>query len=262
MIYKFIKYETSENCLTIKLNRPEVLNSFNSGMAGELQHALDSAIADENIRAIMITGEGRAFSAGQDLAEAIPKDEPPADLSELLKKNYNPIIRKIRQISKPVIAAVNGVAAGAGANLALACDIVLASEKASFIQAFVNIGLIPDSGGTYFLPRLVGFQQAAGLMMLGEKISAGEAEKIGLIYKTFDESEFSIESEKLLKKLSQMPTKAIGFIKEALNRSMSNNLEEQLRLEEKLQAEAGSTFDYKEGVNAFSEKRKPEFKGE
>ncbi len=262
MNYKFIKFEIKDNYSKIIFNRPEVLNSFNKQMAKEVQHALDEARSNELVRALLLKGEGRAFSAGQDLAEAVPVDSPKADLEEILTKSYNPIIEKIRNMPKPVIAAVNGVAAGAGANIALACDIVVASEKASFIQAFVNIGLIPDSGGTYFLPRQVGFPKAAALMMLGEKISSSDAEKMGMIYKSYSDGDFETETEKLVLKISNMPTKAIALIKEALNASMNNTMADQLKLEVELQSKAGSSYDYDEGVKAFKEKRAPKYKGE
>lgn len=261
MTYKNISHFIEESVSIIKLNRPDVLNSFNKEMGKEVQGALLKAASDNSIRAVLLTGEGRAFCAGQDLAEAVPKDAPLADLGEILEQNYNPIIKLIRELPKPVIAAVNGVAAGAGANIALACDVVVASEKASFVQAFSKIGLIPDSGGTYFLPRLIGFQKASALMMLGDKVTAEEAERLGMIYKVFPEEEFWNSSLSLAKHLALMPTKGLALTKQALNESMTNNLTQQLELELKLQVEAGNSHDYKEGVSAFLEKRKPNFKG-
>lgn len=244
----------------INLNRPEVFNSFNREMALLLQKTLDDCEANSEVRAIVITGNGKAFCAGQDLKEVTTPELNPG-FKKILEEHYNPIITRIRNIKKPIIAAVNGVAAGAGANIALACDVVVASDKVSFIQAFSKIGLVPDSGGTFFLPRLIGFQKASALMMLGEKISAVEAEKLGMIYKVIPSEDFSEEVEKLATHLANMPTQALGFIKEMLNKSMTNTLEEQLDLEGKLQIESAQSNDYQEGVNAFVEKRKPNFKG-
>lgn len=244
----------------IKLNRPEVFNSFNREMALSLQNVLDNCANEENVRAIVLTGNGKAFCAGQDLKEVTSPELNPG-FRKILEEHYNPIIQKIRSIEKPIIAAVNGVAAGAGANIALACDIVVASELASFIQAFSKIGLIPDSGGTFFLPRLIGFQKASALMMLGDKVSALEALNMGMIYKIFPVGIFDEEVKSLAENLAKMPTKAIGLTKRLLNQSMTNNLEQQLALESDLQIEASSSYDYNEGVTAFVEKRKPEFKG-
>lgn len=244
----------------IALNRPEVFNSFNREMALLLQDKLDFCNEDDAIRAIVISGNGKAFCAGQDLKEVTNPQLNPG-FQKILEEHYNPIILKIRTIEKPIIAAVNGVAAGAGANIALACDVVVASENASFIQAFSKIGLIPDSAGTFFLPRLIGFQKASALMMLGDKVSAVEALNIGMIYKIFPAGLFEEEVMTLATTLAQMPTKALGLTKRLLNHSMTNNLEQQLALESELQIEASSKNDYKEGVTAFVEKRKPEFKG-
>ncbi len=244
----------------ITLNRPEVFNSFNREMALELQEILDDCETNNNVRAIVLTGNGKAFCAGQDLKEVTDPELNPG-FKKILEEHYNPIITRIRAIKKPVIAAVNGVAAGAGANIALACDIVVAHEKVSFIQAFSLIGLVPDSGGTFFLPRLIGFQKALALAMLGDKISAEEAEKMGMIYKSVPLDEFEETINKLAVKLANMPTKALGLIKELFNKSMTNDLEAQLALESKLQIEAAQSNDYAEGVAAFIEKRKPEFKG-
>lgn len=244
----------------ITLNRPDVFNSFNREMALSLQQVLENCKDDTNVRAIVITGNGKAFCAGQDLKEVTDPDLNPG-FRRILEEHYNPIIQKIRTIEKPIIAAVNGVAAGAGANIALACDIVLASEKASFIQAFSKIGLIPDSAGTFFLPRLIGFQKASALMMLGDKVSAVEAEKLGMIYKVIAPENFLEEVNKLAETIAEMPTKAIGLTKRLLNQSMTNNLDQQLTLESDLQIEASSSNDYREGVSAFVEKRKPQFNG-
>ncbi len=245
---------------TISLNRPEVFNSFNREMALRLQETLDACEADPEVRAIVLTGNGKAFCAGQDLKEVTSPDLNPG-FKKILEEHYNPIITRIRAISKPIIAAVNGVAAGAGANIALACDVVIADEKASFIQAFSKIGLIPDSGGTFFLPRLIGFQKASAFMLLGDKISAQEAERLGMIYTYVSSEDFKGAVQKLAQKMAQMPTKALGAIKQVLNASMTNTLEEQLALESKHQIEAAQGEDYAEGVAAFIAKRKPEFKG-
>ncbi len=246
-----------DNVLIITLNRADKLNSFVRPMAFALQEALDKANYNSEIRAVYLTGEGRAFCAGQDLAEAISKEGP--ELENIVKEHYNPIIEKLRNLKKPVVCGVNGVAAGAGANIALACDVVFALNKASFIQAFSKIGLIPDSGGTFTLPRLIGFQRASALMMLGDKISADEAQQMGMIYKSVEDLDEALNTAK---KLAKMPTKGLWLTKKALNESMTNTLTDQLNLEEKLQTEAGKSFDYNEGVNAFLDKRKPIFKGE
>ena len=246
-----------DNVLIITLNRADKLNSFVRPMAFALQEALDEANYNPEIRAVYLTGEGRAFCAGQDLAEAISKEGP--ELENIVKEHYNPIIEKLRNLKKPVVCGVNGVAAGAGANIALACDVVFALNKASFIQAFSKIGLIPDSGGTFTLPRLIGFQRASALMMLGDKISADEAQQMGMIYKSVEGLDEALNTAK---KLAKMPTKGLWLTKKALNESMTNTLTDQLNLEEKLQTEAGKSFDYNEGVNAFLDKRKPIFKGE
>jgi 2-(1,2-epoxy-1,2-dihydrophenyl)acetyl-CoA isomerase len=255
-----ILFSVENGVAKITLNRPKVYNSFNREMALALQARLDECASDPAIRAIYLTGEGKAFCAGQDLQEAIDPDGP--ELTTIVSEHYNPIIQRIRNIEKPVIAAINGVAAGAGANIALACDITIATESASFIQAFSKIGLIPDSGGTFFLPRIIGMQKASALMMLGDKISAKDAESLGMIYKVVTDDEFAETSYAVAKTLAEMPTKGLGYTKKLLNQSYSNNLTEQLAAEDKYQTIAGNTHDYKEGVNAFLEKRKPEFKGE
>jgi len=255
-----ITTQIKNNLAIITLNRPEVFNSFNREMALALQNALDECEKNEIIRAILLTGSGKAFCAGQDLKEVTSPELNPG-FKAILDEHYNPIILKIRNMEKPIVAAVNGVAAGAGANIALACDVVLASEAASFIQAFSKIGLIPDSAGTFFLPRLIGFQKASALMMLGDKVSAEEAEKLGMIYKVFSAETFFEEAEKIAVTLSQMPTHGLALTKKALNASLQNNLDDQLKLESKYQIEAAQTEDYNEGVNAFMEKRKPYFIG-
>lgn len=251
---------TNNGVRTLKLNRPTVFNSFNQKMAFALHEELDKAEKDSSVRTIVITGEGKAFCAGQDLAEVTDPDGP--ELPTIVKDHYNPIIERIRTIEKPVIAAVNGVAAGAGANIALACDITIARKSASFIQAFSKIGLIPDSAGTFFLPRIIGFQKAAALMMTGDKVTADEAVALNMIYKAVDDDNFEAEVTTLAEKLAQMPTKGLGLTKRALNQSMMNSLTEQLALEGELQTLAGQTYDFNEGVNAFLEKRSPVFKGE
>ncbi|ASS47783.1 MAG: 2-(1,2-epoxy-1,2-dihydrophenyl)acetyl-CoA isomerase [Candidatus Fluviicola riflensis] len=254
-----LKITHSNGVCTITLNRPEVFNSFNKVMAIALQDALDDCASNDKVRAIVITGEGKAFCAGQDLAEATDPNGP--ELRSIVRDHYNPIIERIRALEKPVIAAVNGVAAGAGANIALACDLTIAKQSASFIQAFSKIGLIPDSGGTFFLPRIVGMQKALGLMMTGDKVTAEQADAMNMIYKAVPDESFEEEVTKLAETLAKMPTRGLGLTKKAVNQSFSNDLTEQLALEEELQTEAGQTEDFSEGVNAFLEKRKPEFVG-
>lgn len=243
----------------ITLNRPKVFNSFNQEMSFALQEALDDCAADETIRCIYLTGTGKAFCAGQDLQEAIDPNMP--DITEIVEKHYNPIILRMRAIEKPIVCAVNGVAAGAGANIALAADVVVSIKTANFIQAFSAIGLIPDSGGTFILPRLIGWQKASALMMLADKIDAVEAERMGMIYRWFEEESFDEESKKIASKLAQMPTKGLGYTKRLLNMSYHNTLEQQLTSEGEIQTMAAATNDFNEGVAAFLEKRKPAFKG-
>ena len=255
-----IQFEILSGVGKITLNRPEKYHSFVREMALQFQDALDKCNDEKSVRAILITATGKAFCAGQDLGEATDPNGP--DLTQIVQEHYNPIIRKIRNIEKPVVAAVNGVAAGAGSSIALCCDIVVACESASFIQAFSKIGLIPDSGGTFFLPRLVGMQKAAALMMTAEPVSAKDAEAMGMIYKVFSDDSFKEESWKLASKLAKMPSKGLGLTKRLLNASYSNNLEQQLDMEDKCQTIAGNTADFKEGIEAFFKKRKPNFKGE
>lgn len=259
MTFENLGFEIIDGVAVITLNRPDKLNSFDNSMGSNVQTALDHCMENDEVRCVLLTGAGRGFCAGQDLEEAISGI---AEIEEHVETKYNPIVRKIRAIEKPVIAAVNGVAAGAGANLAYCCDIVLATESAKFIQSFVNIGLIPDTGGTYFLPRLVGLHRASVLMMLGEKMTAEEAKDLGLVYKVFPDGELMNGAMELAKRMAQMPTRGIGLTKKALNYSLGNTLDEQLAVERDLQGMAGRTSDNTEGINAFLEKRKPVFKGE
>jgi len=256
----YIQTEKKGNVLSVKLNRPDKFNSFNRDMALQLIQVLDEAEKDASVRAIVLTGEGKAFCAGQDLAEALDPNGP--GIKRIVEEHYNPIILRIRNIEKPFIAYVNGVAAGAGANIALACDIVCAAKSASFIQAFSKIGLIPDSGGTFTLPRLIGMQMASALMITGDKLSAEEAKQFGLVYKVFEGETAWNEVMTFTENIAAMPTKAIGFTKRLLNQSYSNTLEQQLKAEGDVQVQSANTYDYNEGVKAFLEKRKPVFKGE
>ena len=247
--------------LTITLNRPDKLNAFNPEMHQLLRKALEQALDQAAIRAVLLTGAGRAFCAGQDLSERNVADDAPIDLSVSLGSNYNPLVRRLRALPKPVVCAVNGVAAGAGANIALACDLVLAARSASFVQSFSRLGLVPDSGGTYFLPRLVGGARALGLALLGEKLSAEQAERWGLIWKAIDDEKLMSEAATLARALAIGPTRGYGLMKKALNASWGNSLDAQLDLERDLQREAGMSEDYREGVSAFVQKRKPNYKG-
>ncbi len=255
-----ILFEIREQIAFISFNRPEKLNSFTREMALLFQNRLDECASLREVRAVYLTGAGKAFSAGQDLAEVTDPEGP--GLARVLREQFNPIVTRIRNLPKPVVAAVNGVAAGAGANIALCCDIVVAAQSASFIQAFSKIGLIPDSGGTYFLPRLIGWQKATAIAMLGDKISAVEAERMGMVYKVYDNEEFEGASRALTSVLAQLPTRALAFTKHAFNYSVTNGLEAQLLLEDELQQKAAQSKDYVEGVNAFLAKRPPLFKGE
>jgi len=254
-----ILFEKTNNIAVIALNRPDKLNSFNREMALLLQEKLDQCKSNE-VRCVFITGVGKAFSAGQDLAEVTDPNGP--GMARILGEHYNPIVLRIKKLEKPVVAAVNGVAAGAGANIALSCDIVVATESASFIQAFSKIGLIPDSGGTHILPRLIGMQKASALMMLGEKVMATDAEKMGMIYKVFPDETFAENAMNIAKYLAQMPTKALAYTKQVLSMSLITSFEEHLHDEDTFQQKAAQTSDYKEGVTAFLEKRNPIFKGE
>lgn len=255
-----ILFEVKDAIAYITLNRPDKFNSFNREMALQLQEKLDECKLLKNVNCVYITGAGRAFCAGQDIGELT--GDAKLEIKQILAEHYNPIVQQIRSLPKPVLAAVNGVAAGAGANIALCCDIVVASATASFIQAFSKIGLIPDSGGTFTLPRLIGWQKASALMMTGDKVSAAEAEKMGMIYKVFEPENFEAECKKIAAQLSTLPAKALAYTKQALNESITNTWLDQLQLEDQLQQQAAATLDYAEGINAFLEKRTPQFKGQ
>jgi 2-(1,2-epoxy-1,2-dihydrophenyl)acetyl-CoA isomerase len=251
----------SDGVLTITMNRPEVLNSCNRPMVAALRDAFAAAAGDDGVRAVLLTGSGRAFCAGQDLAEVVPPDGQPApDIADVVA-GYNALILAMRNLEKPVVCAVNGVAAGAGANIALACDLVIAAESASFIQAFSKIGLIPDNGGTFFLPRLVGMARATSLTMLGDRVTATQAEQMGMIYRCVPTSALLDTAGQLARHLATQPTRGLGLIKRALNASLANDLATQLDVEEELQREAGQTADYLEGVRAFQQKRAAKFVG-
>ena len=255
-----ILFETKGNAAYIILNRPDKFNAFNREMALELQRVLDECGKNSTIKAVALSGSGKAFCSGQDISELVGDNA--IGIDKILTEHYNPVVCRIRELDKPVIACVNGVAAGAGANIALACDIVVATASASFIQAFSKIGLIPDSGGTFILPRLIGFQKASALMMLGDKIKAEDAERIGMIYKFFSDESFKEESDKIITTIANMPTLGLAYTKQALNQSLQNNFYDQLQLEDKFQRKGASTKDYEEGINAFLEKRVAVFKGE
>lgn len=254
-----IETQIESGIAKIVLNRPEVFNSFNRTMALQMQDALANCDKDPLVRAVLITGNGKAFCAGQDLSEAIDPKGP--GLKQIVDLHYNPIIRAICKMEKPVIAAVNGVAAGAGANIALACDIVIAKESASFIQAFSKIGLIPDSGGTFFLPRLIGTQKAMALMMTGDKLLAKEAESMNLIFKSVEDDFFEEFVSTFTQKIATMPTRGLALTKKAVQEGWHNTIDQQLEVELKYQVMAGETNDFKEGVQSFLEKRSPKFVG-
>ena len=247
---------------TITLNRPDKLNSFNPEMHAALRSALNEAARNPEIRCVLLTGSGRGFCAGQDLSEREMKaGDAPRDLSTTIEAYYNPLVKAMRALPKPIVCAVNGIAAGAGANIALACDIVLAAKSAAFLQAFAKIGLVPDSGGTWFLPHLVGTARAMGLAMLADKLPAEEAARMGLIWKCVDDALLMDEAQRMCAHLATQPTVALGLMKQAIYAAVNNTLEAQLDLESQLQREAGWSDDYREGVAAFLEKRRPQFKG-
>ncbi len=262
MAYEDVRYAIADGVATVTLHRPDVLNSFTRSMAAELQAALRDAGENAQVRAVLLTGAGRGFCAGQDLAEAMPGDGSAAPpIADIVRETYNPTVRLLREMEKPVIAAVNGVAAGAGANLALACDIVLAADTASFIQSFSKIGLVPDTAGTFFLPRAVGLPRATALMLLGDKLSAAEAQAMGMIWRVVPAASLLEDATALARRLATQPTRGFGLTKRALNASLANDLEAQLELEAVLQAEAASTEDFREGTAAFLAKRAPHFVG-
>jgi len=258
---EFISTSLENNTLTLTFNRAKKLNSFIEPMAHQLQDELTNAGKNNNVRCVLLTGKGKAFCAGQDLPEVVNKGNN-YELGDTVRGSYNPIIKALRYLEKPVVCAVNGTAAGAGANIAFACDIVLAAKEAVFVQSFSKIGLIPDSGGTFILPRLVGLQQANAMYLLDEKISSDRAVEMGLIYKAVASNKLMEEAKNICQKLASMPTKGFGLYKKAINQSFVNDLEQQLEVEADLQTKAGKTDDYKEGVQAFLEKRKAEFQGQ
>jgi len=262
MNYENILFAIDGGIARLTLNRPDRLNSFNDAMHAEVRDALGRVREDASVRVLLLTGAGRGFCAGQDLADrAVAPGEEPVDLGASIERNYKPLILGLRTMPLPVVCAVNGVAAGAGANIALACDVVIAAKSASFIQAFAKIGLIPDSGGTWFLPRLVGSARAMGLALLGDKLTADQAADWGLIWQCVDDAEFSAVVDKLLQQFAQAPTRGLAAIKEALNASAGNTLASQLELERDLQRTLGQSADYREGVAAFTAKRPPQFTG-
>lgn len=262
--YETLKIETADHVRVITLNRPDTYNAFNNALTTELQDALKNAERDSNVRVSIITGEGKAFSSGQDLGDLKKKYVPGhvPHLGDDLRKRYNPIAQKLRSMEKPTIAAVNGVAAGAGCSLALACDIRIASQEASLIEVFINVGLIPDSGSTWMLPRLVGLGRAFEMCMTGGKVTAEEAERIGLVNKVVPADQLMSEAQAMAKKLASLPARGLALTKRLLNQSFANDLEAQLEAESFAQETAGMTADHFEGVSAFIEKRKPQFRGQ
>ncbi len=262
MDFETIEFGIEGGIARLALNRPRSLNSFNVGMHREVAQAMDALEADDTLRCLLLTGRGRGFCAGQDLSDrAVEPGAGAPDLGYSLEAYYNPLIRRLRALPVPVICAVNGVAAGAGVNLALACDLVLAARSASFVQAFCRIGLVPDSGGTWHLPRLVGQARAMGLALLGDKLTAEQAAEWGMIWKVIDDDALEGEAEELATHLASQPTRGLAYIKQAIHASWNNNLDQQLDLERDLQRAAGKTEDYREGVAAFMEKRTPRFSG-
>lgn len=265
MDYQNILFEISDGVATLTLNRPDKLNSFTQAMHDEVRHALKrtaTAAADGSARVLVLTGAGRGFCAGQDLSDrAVEPGAKAVDLGDSVEKNYAPLVQSLRALPLPVIGAVNGVAAGAGANLALACDIVLAAQSASFVEVFCKLGLIPDTGGTYFLPRLIGSARAMGLAMLGEKLTADQAEAWGLIWKAIPDADFAAQVRTMARHFASAPTKGLAFTKQAMHASAHNSLQQQLALECGMMSELGRSDDYREGVAAFMAKRAPQFRG-
>ena len=256
-----VRLDVDAGIARLTLDRPDKLNAFSRTMHAHLREALDRIERDDAIRAVVLTGAGRAFCAGQDLADLSFEPGNMTDLGTLIDENFNPLILRLRALPKPVVARVTGIAAGAGASLALACDLVIAARSASFLQAFVNIGLVPDSGSTWFLPQRVGHARAMGMAMLGERLPAERAEQWGLIWKCVDDDALDAEVEALAGRLAAMPTRALAAIKQSINAAQTQTLDVQLDLERDLQRELGASHDYSEGVNAFLEKRKPAFTG-
>lgn len=262
MSYETILFEINDGMARLTLNRPEKLNSFTVKMHEEIRSAFTTLEADHSVRVLLITGAGRGFCAGQDLSDvSMTSGAQHFDLAQTLEQNYNPLLKRMRALPYPIVCAVNGVAAGAGCNFALAADIVIAAKSASFIEVFSRIGLIPDAGGTYVLPRLVGTARAMALSMLTDPVSAQQAQDWGMIWKCVPDEHLQEEVTALLRKLRDAPTKALGLIKRAIYASLGNNFETQLSLEANLQREAGTSADYKEGVAAFLEKRPAKFSG-
>jgi 2-(1,2-epoxy-1,2-dihydrophenyl)acetyl-CoA isomerase len=258
----FLLVEQADGVLTLTLHRPDVLNSFNQAMAQALQAALQQAAEDATVRAVVLTGAGRGFCAGQDLAEALPQEgQPLPDIGAVVRASYNPIIRAIRTLEKPVLCAVNGIAAGAGANLAFACDLTIAAEEASFVESFAKLGLIPDSSGTFFVPRLAGVQRATGMFFLAEKVPARQAKEWGLIWDVVPAAALLPTVHAMARRLATQATRGFGLTKRALNASFANSLDAQLEVEAQAMDEAGRTADYEEGVRAFLEKRAPVYRG-
>ncbi|CAN7724992.1 2-(1,2-epoxy-1,2-dihydrophenyl)acetyl-CoA isomerase PaaG [Duganella sp. LjRoot269] len=263
MNYENILFDITDGVATLTLNRPDKLNSFTQAMHEEVRHAIHKVNTDKSVRVFVLTGAGRGFCAGQDLSDrSVEPGASPVDLGDSVEKNYAPLVLALRALPMPVICAVNGVAAGAGANIALACDIVLAAKSASFVEVFCKLGLIPDTGGTYFLPRLVGSARAMGLAMLGDKLSAEKAEAWGLIWKAVPDDELAAETAAMARHFASAPTKGLAFTKQALYASPHNTLQQQLTLECGMMSELGRSDDYREGVAAFMEKRAPQFKGQ
>jgi len=262
MNYENILFHIEDGIAQLTLNRPDKLNSFTQAMHDEVRHAIRIVGSDKSVRVLVLTGAGRGFCAGQDLADrAVAPGGKPVDLGNSVERNYAPLVQSLRALPMPVICAVNGVAAGAGANLALACDIVVAAKSANFIEAFCKLGLIPDTGGTYFLPRAVGTARAMGMAMFGDKISAEKAEAWGLIWKCVADEELASEVQAMARHFAQAPTKGLAFTKQAIYASPANTLQQQLVMECGMMSELGFSEDYREGVAAFMEKRAPQFKG-